>query len=162
VHRNTVNLAVFILVAAVGLILTPQPAGTRLWWLAGLFVVVVLLAVFTPTTAQAILEPLDLGGGTEPPRSGLPAMGWAVLLVLVVWAVRFLAWFIPGVANWISAAFHRAAAVPAVAGASAASLHAQAPPWPPTGPEASSTGDSPFASAPPPADENREGGASHG
>jgi hypothetical protein len=161
-HRNLVNFGIFLLVAIVGVALTPQPAGTRLWWLAGMFVAVVLIAVFSPTLAQAILEPVDFGSPTNAtPQAGLSPLSWAMLLVLLVWAVRFLAWFIPGVVAWISDGFKRAAAATAVA--TAASVPpVQAPPWPPEG----APGDTPFASATPPVppagDENREGGASHG
>ena len=47
---------------------TPRPAGERLWFLAGLIVVIVLIAVFTPTLAQAVL--------------GAP-LYWAIGLVLM-------------------------------------------------------------------------------
>ena len=40
------NVGVFLLVAVVGLVLTAQPIGVRLWWLAGLVVLLVLVAVF--------------------------------------------------------------------------------------------------------------------
>ena len=161
-HRNLVNFGIFFLVAIVGVALTPQPAGTRLWWLAGMFVMVVLIAVFSPTLAQAILEPVDWGSGTPPdPAAGLSPLSWAMLLVLLVWAVRFLAWFIPGCLAWCSDAFKQAAAANAVAGV-ATVPPVQSPPWPPEG----APGETPFAPATPPVrpagDENREGGASHG
>src|SRR5262249_1351915 len=81
--RNVVNAAVFLTIAIVGSLLTPRPVGTRLWWLAGIVVGIVLVAVFAPTLAEAILTtPLWL----------------AIGLVLLVWLVRYLAWFVPGCA----------------------------------------------------------------
>jgi hypothetical protein len=145
-HENVVNAAVFLLVAVAGLVLTPRPVGTRLWWLAGLLVAIVLIAVFTPTLATALLDwPLFL------------AMG----LVLVVWAVRFLAWFLPGVFNWMSTSIRKAAAASAMAAAAtAAATEAPPAPRPPEG----AVGETPFASSSPPAPPagEREGGASHG
>lgn len=165
-HRNVVNFGVFLLVAIVGVVLTPRPAGTRLWWLAGLVVAVVLIAVFAPTLAQALLEPVDLGQGVESDiLPSLSPLGWAILLVLTVWAVRFLAWFIPGCVAWCSASFKRAATATAVAAAAASAAIAAdaAPPPPPTG---GASGDSPFAPATPPVsppgDEKKEGGANNG
>jgi len=139
-HENAVHACVFLLVAIAGLALTPQPAAIRLWWLAGLLISIVLLAVFAPTLAAAIL-------------------GWplyvALGMVLIVWAVRCLAWFIPGCIEWCSARFHRAAVATTVA---AAATSAAVPPVdaspPPQG--------SPFAEqspAVPPSDQ--EGGKSH-
>ncbi|HZN36502.1 MAG TPA: hypothetical protein VFB80_21885 [Pirellulaceae bacterium] len=159
-HRNTVNFGVFLLVAIVGLVLTPQPAGTRLWYLAGLFVTVVLIAVFAPTLAQAILEPVDWGQPpSDGPQQGLSPLSWAVLLVLVVWGVRFLAWFIPGVIAWCTDSFKKAAAATAVAAAAAAATSAAA--TPPPAPEGAA-GQSPFSPAtpaPPAGEERREGGS---
>lgn len=105
-HRNIVNAAVFLMVAIVGLVLTPRPAGTRLWWLAGLVIAVVLIAVFAPDLAAAVLAtPLYL----------------AIGLVLVVWTVRCLAWGIPGCLTYCSSRFRSAAAATAVAAATTAS-----------------------------------------
>jgi hypothetical protein len=84
-HRNAVNASVFLLVAIAGLVLTPRPAATRLWWLAGLMIAIVLTAVFAPTLAEAILRPPLL---------------WATLLVLLAWAVRSIAWALPGLLNF--------------------------------------------------------------
>jgi hypothetical protein len=147
-HRNAVFAGVFLLVAAIGLALTPRPAGERLWFLAGLVVAIVLIAVFWPTLAQAVLGwPLYL----------------AIGLVLVVWTVRCLAWCLPGCVNCCSNYFAKAATAATVA-AAATTPAASAPP-PPT-PEASAAGETPFAPATPPvappADSGKEGGASHG
>jgi hypothetical protein len=164
VHRNGVNAFVFLLVAAVGLVLTPWPAGTRLWWLAGLVVAIVLLAVFMPTLAQAVLGwPLYL----------------AIGLVLIVWTVRCLAWFGPGCMAWCSTRLTRAAT--AATFAAAATTSASATPSTPSAAPAPSAagqtsgeqtivGETPFAPATPPVppktDENqdsgeKEGGARH-
>jgi hypothetical protein len=145
-HRNVVNAVVFLLVAMAGLSLTPRPVGTRLWWLAGLVVTIVLLAVFTPTLAQTLLDwPLYLALG----------------LVLMAWAVRWLAWFVPGLVTWLSAAFQRAAAASAMAAAAAASAADVPPPLP-----RDRMGETPFAPVlppvPPAGDDDKEGGASHG
>jgi hypothetical protein len=109
-HRNVVNAAVFLIVAIVGLALTPRPAGTRLWWLAGLIVAIVLVAVFAPTLAEALLA---------------PPLYLAIGLVLLVWIARCLAWFMPGYVAWQSSRFRSAAAATAVA---AAATTAAAPP----------------------------------
>jgi hypothetical protein len=138
-HENAVHACVFLLVAIAGLVLTPQPAAIRLWWLAGLLIAVVLLAVFAPTLAAAIL-------------------GWplyvALGLVLLVWAVRCLAWLIPGCVEWCSTRFHRAAVATTFV---AAATSAAVPPVDASPPEGS-----PFADQSPdvpPSD--REGGKSH-
>lgn len=98
-HQNAVHVGIFLIVAIVGLALTPQPIGVRLWWLAGLVIVLVLAAVFAPTLAAALLG---------------DALKWALGLVLLVWLVRFLAWAIPRLAVWLQTRQPRAAA-PAVA-----------------------------------------------
>jgi hypothetical protein len=129
-HRNTVNAAVFLVVAIVGLILTPRPVETRLWCLAGLIIAIVLVAVFAPDFATAVLAaPLYL----------------AIGLVLIVWMVRCLAWVIPGGMDYCSSRFRSAAAATAVAAAAAAST-----PPPPESPP-----DSPPAS---PSSASQEGG----
>lgn len=104
-HRNVVNAALFLIVAIVGLVLTPRPAATRLWWLAGLIVAIVLVAVFAPTLAEAVLT--------------LPLYS-AIGLVLLVWIARSLAWFMPGFVAWQSSRFRSAAAATAVAAAATA------------------------------------------
>jgi hypothetical protein len=112
-HRNAVHVGVFLLVAVIGLVLTPQPAGVRLWWLAGLIVAMVLVAVFSPTLAQAVLA---------------APLYWAIALVLVVWLVRFLVWFIPGCVAWMSDSLRRAATAAAVAAVAATPAAATPPP----------------------------------
>ena len=104
-HENAVNIGIFLIVAIVGLVLTAQPIGVRLWWLAGLVILLVLAAVFAPTLAAALLgEPLK----------------WALILVLAVWLVRFLAWAIPQVLAWLQSRQARAAAAAAAVAAAAA------------------------------------------
>lgn len=116
-HRNIVNAAVFLIVAIVGLVLTPRPVGTRLWWFAGFVIAIVLIAVFTPEFAAAVLAtPLCL----------------AIGLVLIVWTVRCLAWGIPGCVAYCSSQFRSAAAATAVAAAATAST-----PPPPDSPTSS-------------------------
>jgi hypothetical protein len=86
VHESTLNATVFLLVAVVGLALTARPLATRLWWMAGLLIGVVLLAVFAPALAEAVLRP-----------PLLLAMG----LVLVVWLLRALIALLPrGALAW--------------------------------------------------------------
>src|SRR5207247_1620604 len=109
-HRNVVNAALFLIVAIIGLALTPRPAGTRISWLAGLIVAIVLVAVFAPTLAEALLA---------------PPLYLAIGLVLLVWIARCLAWFMPGYVAWQSLRFRSAAAATAVAAAATA---AAAPP----------------------------------
>jgi hypothetical protein len=110
-HRNVINAAVFLIVAIVGLLLTPRPTGTRLWWLASLVVGIVLVAVFAPTLAKAVLAtPLWL----------------AIGLTLLVWTVRYLAWFIPSCVAWCSSRFPRAVATPVVVAPAAATEGGQA------------------------------------
>jgi hypothetical protein len=92
-HRNVVNAGVFLLVAIAGIVLTPRSVGARLWWLAALVVAIVLVAVFLPTLARALL--------------GWP-LALAMLLVLLIWSVRCLAWLVPGCLEWCAALFRRA------------------------------------------------------
>jgi hypothetical protein len=147
-HRNAVHVGVFLLVAVIGLVLTPRPAGMRLWWLGGLIVAIVLVAVFSPTLAQAVLA---------------APLYWAIGLVLLVWTIRCLAWCIPGCVSCCSAYFTRAATAATVAAAAASPPAASATP-PPT-PEAAA-GETPFAPqtppVAPPAGESKEGGEHHG
>lgn len=99
-HENAVHVGIFLVVAIVGLVLTAQPIGVRLWWLAGLVILLVLAAVFAPTLAAALLG---------------DALKWALMLVLLVWLVRFLAWAIPRFLAWLQTRQARAAAAaPAV------------------------------------------------
>jgi hypothetical protein len=97
-HRNAVNAVVFLLVAIVGLILTPRQLGTRLWWFSGLVIGIVLAAVFAPTLAEAILK---------------PPLWIAIGLVFVVWIIRSLAWLLPGVVAYLSTRFQRPVVVSA-------------------------------------------------
>jgi hypothetical protein len=85
VHRNVLHAAVFLIVAIIGIVLTPQAFGRRLWWLAGLVVALVLSAVFIPAFAEAVLG---------------PPFYFALGLVLLAWLVRFLAWFTPMLSQW--------------------------------------------------------------
>lgn len=107
-HHHAVNFGVFAIVAAVGLMLAAYPIGVRLWWLAGLVVALVLVAVFAPALATALLG---------------DALKWALLLVLVVWLVRFLAWALPrwttDLTSWLNTRPARAAAAAAVVAAAA-------------------------------------------
>lgn len=121
-HRHLVSTAIFLVVAIVGIILTPYAVGTRLWWLAGLVAALVFVAVFLPDFAAAVLAtPLYL----------------AVGLVLVVWTVRCLAWAIPDCLAYCSARVRSAAAASAVA--AAATVNASPPPDPqPPSPASSS------------------------
>lgn len=146
-HRNAVYAGVFLLVAITGLVLTPRPAGVRLWWLAGLIVLIVLIAVFAPTLTQAVLGwPLYL----------------AIGLVLVVWIARYLAWCIPGCVNCCGAYFTRAATAATVAAATTASAGEAAPNQPLV---EAARGETPFAPSTPPvppaSEERKEGGASN-
>jgi hypothetical protein len=151
VHRYGVYAAVFLLVAITGLILTPRPAGTRLWWLAGLIVLIVLIAVFAPTLTQAILGwPLYL----------------AIGLVLLVWLVRCLAWCVPGCVDCCSSYFKRAATAATAATVVAATASPTTGETPAQPVADAARGDTPFAPATPPVppagEQPKEGGASHG
>jgi hypothetical protein len=133
VHRNVVSAAVFLVVAIIGLVLTPRPAATRLWWLAGLIVAMVLVAVFTPTLAEAVLG---------------PPLWLAMGLVLVVWAARCLAWWIPGCVTYCSSQFRQAAAATAVAAAATTSTPPppeSTQPGPPAGTAGQASSGTPFA-----------------
>ena len=59
-HRNVVNAALFLIVAIIGLALTPRPAGTRLWWLAGLIVAIVLVASLCSNLGRGGFGPATL------------------------------------------------------------------------------------------------------
>jgi hypothetical protein len=140
-HQHAVNFGIFAVVAIMGLGLAARPIGVRLWWLAGLVVLIVLAAVFAPALATALLG---------------DALKWALILVLLVWLVRFLAWALPQwtarLTNWLNTRPARAAAAAAVVAAAA------------------TTGTTPFAEGtPPPPDtgtsqtsSGTEGGESHG
>jgi hypothetical protein len=109
-HENAVHVGIFLIVAIAGLALTPQPIGVRLWWLAGLVILLVLAAVFAPTLAAALLG---------------DALKWALGLVLLVWLVRFLAWAIPRLSVWLQTRQPRAATpAPAVAASEGGASHA--------------------------------------
>jgi hypothetical protein len=134
--RNVVNAGIFLIVAAVGLVLTARPIGVRLWWLAGLVVALVLAAAFAPTLAHALLG---------------DALVYALALVLMVWLVRAMAWAMPRFGAWFADRPARAAAAAAAAGVVAA---------------AATTGTPPAVEGPPPppspSSPEQEGGASHG
>jgi hypothetical protein len=107
-HQNAVSAAVFLAVAIVGLVLTPRRAAARLWWLAGLVIAIVFLAVFKPLMAEAILR---------------PPLFLAICLVLLVWCVRTLGHLLPGGPGLFSLLkFRRAAAATATALAAAAAV----------------------------------------
>jgi hypothetical protein len=136
-HHHAVNFGVFAIVAVIGLVLAAQPIGVRLWWLAGLVVLLVLAAVFAPAMATALLG---------------DALKWALILVIVVWLVRFLAWALPrwttDLTAWLNTRPARAAAAAAVVAAAATTG---------TPPPESEPGSPPASSNP-----GQEGGASHG
>ena len=138
VHKYWLFSAIVLVVAGVGLALTPRPIGTRLWWLSGLVIAVVLAAVFAPTLASAVLGDVFYA---------------SIGLVLLVWTVRFLAWVIPKVIAWIAVRPARAAAV-ATAVAAAATVPATPPTPESQSPPGPTAGENPQTDA--------EGGASHG
>ena len=151
VHRYVLWTLIVLVVAGVGLGLSTQPIGVRLWWLAALIVAVVLTALFAPTFAEAVLNEVFY---------------WSLALVLLVWLVQFLYWALPKAGTWYSAKTARAAAMASALAAAAAN--------PPT--SSSSPPQSPFASgpteirfgdvkSPPPAGQSgagQEGGGSNG
>lgn len=147
-HRDAVNVGLFLIVAAIGLVLTAWPIGTRLWWLAGFVILLVLLAVFAPTLAEAMLG---------------DALWFALALVLLVWLVRFLAWGVPRFVAWANTRPARAAAAAAVV-AAATTGAATSESTPPAATDQPVQGESPFANNPPPnpSEGGQEGGASHG
>lgn len=116
-NRTGLQVLVFLVIAVIGIALTARPLGDRLWYLAAVVVALVLIAVLLPTLSKAIIT------------SSLWA---AIALVLLVWLVRFLAWSLPGVVQWIATRPVRTAAA-----ASAVAAAAAAAPQP-------ATGDSPF------------------
>jgi hypothetical protein len=141
-HHHAVNFGIFAIVAAMGLVLAAQPIGVRLWWLAGLVVAIVLAAVFAPALATALLG---------------DALKWAIVLVLAVWLVRFLAWALPqwtaGLNTWMNSRPARAAAAAAVVAAAATAGTPPAENQPGSPPDGGTAGQ---------ASGKQEGGASHG
>lgn len=122
-RKNSLSLLVFLAVAITGLVLTLRPAADRLWWLALLFALLVISAVFWPTFAGAVIDqPLCA----------------AVCLVLVAWIVRFLVWAVPKITIWIATRPIRAAAAATVVAAAAATATTQETP------AAQPPGESPF------------------
>ena len=79
-HRYVLWTLIVLVVAGIGLGLSTQPVGIRLWWLAALIVAVVLSALFAPTFAEAVLNEVFF---------------WSLALVLLVWLVQFLYWALP-------------------------------------------------------------------
>ena len=68
-----------LLIVAIGLVLTPQPIGVRLWWLAGLVIVLVLAAVFAPSLATALLGRRSaVGAGPGAARVAGAMLAWAI------------------------------------------------------------------------------------
>ncbi|MBC7854322.1 MAG: hypothetical protein IAF94_12890 [Pirellulaceae bacterium] len=152
-HRYVLWTLIVLVVAGVGLGLSTQPIGIRLWWLAALIVAVVLSALFAPTFAEAVLNPVFC---------------WSLCLVLLVWLVQFLYWALPKAGTWYSAQTARAAAMASAMAAAAASppVAAAAPAAPggtpfATGPTEIRFGD--VKTPPPPGStgEGKEGGGSN-
>jgi hypothetical protein len=106
-NRSGLNVLIFLLVAIVGVLLTARPVGDRLWYLAAMVVAIVLIAVLMPTLHKAIFN---------------TTLWSAIGLLLIVWLVRFLAWALPGLMQWLATRPVRtAAAASAVAAAAATS-----------------------------------------
>jgi hypothetical protein len=148
-HRNAVHFLIFALVAITGIALAFRPMGERLWGLAALIVALVIIAVFTPTLAQAIFT------------STLAA---AIVLVLVLWTVQCLVWFVPRFVAWLNSQPGRAAVAASAVAATAAAGSTGETPFAATPPSAESTAQSP-ADTPPDLGgegENREGGQNNG
>jgi hypothetical protein len=101
-HRNVLSAVVFLLVAIMGVALTPRSVGMRLWWLAGLIVALVLIAVFAPALVRSVLA---------------PPLYLAIGLVLAIWLAQWLAWFVPGCTSYCTARFSKAVVATAVAAA---------------------------------------------
>jgi hypothetical protein len=153
-HRYLLWTLIVLVVAGVGLGLSTQPLGIRLWWLAALTVAVVLSALFAPTFAEAVLNEVFC---------------WSLCLVLFVWLVQFLYWALPKAGAWFSAQTARATATASAMAAAAANQPAASPA--PAG-----TGGTPFATGPSeirfgdvkpppppgPSGEGKEGGGSNG
>ena len=151
VHRYVLWTLVVLVVAGVGLGLSTQPIGVRLWWLAALIVAVVLTALFAPTFAEAVLNEVFY---------------WSLALVLLVWLVQFLYWALPKAGTWYSAKTARAAAMASALAAAAANPSA-ASSSPPESPFASGPTEIRFGDvkSPPPAGQSgagQEGGGSNG
>ncbi|MFN0022203.1 MAG: hypothetical protein ACKVP0_28470 [Pirellulaceae bacterium] len=153
-HRYTLWTLIVLVVAGVGLGLSTQPIGIRLWWLAALIVAVVLSALFAPTFAEAVLGDVFY---------------WSLALVLLVWLVQFLYWALPKAGTWYSAQSARAAAMASAMAAAAANppSASSAPPGPgetpfATGPSEIRFGD--VKTPPPPgsSSEGKEGGGNNG
>ena len=154
VHRYVLWTLIVLVVAGVGLGLSTQPIGIRLWWLAALIVAVVLSALFAPTFAEAVLNEVFC---------------WSLCLVLLVWLVQFLYWALPKAGTWYSAQTARAAAMAsAMASAAANPPAASAAPAGPsgtpfaTGPNEIRFGDVKTPPPPGPSGEGKEGGGSNG
>ena len=153
VHRYALWTLIVLVVAGVGLGLSTQPIGIRLWWLAALIVAVVLSALFAPTFAEAVLNEIFC---------------WSLCLVLLVWLVQFLIWALPKAGAWYSAQSARAAAMASAMAAAAANPPAASPSPGPggtpfaTGPNEIRFGD--VKTPPPPgtSGEGKEGGGSNG
>lgn len=154
VHRYVLWTLIVLVVAGVGLGLSTQPIGVRLWWLAALIVAVVLSALFAPTFAEAVLNRVFC---------------WSLVLVLLVWLVQFLYWALPKAGTWYSAKTARAAAMASALAAAAANPPvASAVPAGPggtpfaTGPTEIRFGDVKTPPPPRPSSEGKEGGGSNG
>src|SRR5205085_4146063 len=106
VHRYVLWTLIVLVVAGVGLGLSTQPIGIRLWWLAALIVAVVLSALFAPTFAETALNEVFC---------------WSLCLVLLVWLIQFLYWALPKAGTWYSARTARAAAMASAMAAAAGS-----------------------------------------
>ena len=151
-HRYTLWTLIVLVVAGVGLVLSTQPLGVRLWWLAALVVAVVLSALFAPTFAEAVLGDVFY---------------YSLCLVLLVWLVQFLYWALPKAGTWYSAQSARAAAMASAMAAAAANPPAASSATPATSPFATGPTEIRFGDVktpPPPGatEEGKEGGGSNG
>jgi hypothetical protein len=77
INRNWLNFLIFLVVAAVGLVMIARPLGEKFAAVVGGMIALVLCGVFLPTFAMQIL------GGT---------LNLAVGLVLLVWLAAFVFW----------------------------------------------------------------------
>lgn len=124
-RKNSLSLLVFLAVAITGLVLTLRPAADRLWWLATLFALLVISAVFWPTFAGAVI--------------GQPLCAAVCLVLVAAWVVRFLVWAVPKITIWIATRPIRTAAAATVVAAAAATASSQG------APAAQTEGESPFS-----------------
>lgn len=79
-HRTTLSVIVFLLLAIAGVALTMRPFVERIWALAAVLVALVLLAAIAPTFSAALLA---------------APLGAALFIVLAAWSIRALLWGVP-------------------------------------------------------------------